>query len=483
MATYQELMKKLWERNKADQAKFNLQRKGIVFTPEQERKLIDKYWTRQNMYDDVLKKWREMWLSWQKLLTQLNTTTKDSTIPSKVEYQPVKDMPDPTKPVVKKEETMDSLPATSEYFDDMIKSSKDPEATANLVWLKNDYTSFFQRNEEVAKKIDQYFPWLYDMMLQSGQLTNEVGKEMFNKLNVEREMFLQRNNELRKKIEDTYKWNANLISNLYWQEKARAASWAAATGLSWSDFASRARINADMLKAQSDLAKEELEQYKTLASTVDEYMKWYYENYKNSTDQYVIDNYNNLLNMQSGLLSNIKNLEISERSLWASSAEASNLANAAWGQTKPTTNKTGQTLYWWPDNVRAPYNPDIFWSLPESEQQRLISKYWSIQNINRNAENYPQYSSTTGQNNTWWQNFTPEYWGFTPVPEWYYTSSESNLTNKQARRIQVENEIRRLHSELSVLESNNRVSNLYNKQIADTRRALEQLNNEWNTLI
>jgi len=58
------------------------------------------------------------------------------------------------------------------------------------------------------------------------------------------------------------------------------------------------------------------------------YMQDYITKYGTSKDKYVIDNFNNLVNLQSSLAIQIKNLEAQNKALAADAANTAAIANA-----------------------------------------------------------------------------------------------------------------------------------------------------------
>jgi len=368
--------------------------KPFTFTPEQIQTMKWSYNSKQDLYNDVLKNAKEKWMDWSSILNALNVAFEWVDFPSRVET-----------PWIWKEPGDNALDydATNKYFDEALKWAKDPEWFAQIVWLKNDYSSFFERNTDIEWQVNKWFPWLYDAIQKAWELWLEVWDEFLNKLDADREMFLQRNQDLKKRVADTYAGSAKILNNVYWQEMARSASSAAATWMWWAaSAASRARTNAEVFKLQNDLAKEELEQYKALDSTVDEYMRRYLQTFWQSRDKYVIDNFNNLLNIKSSLLMNTKNLEMQEREMASRAAENAALANAIWWQASGWTPSSWQAWGWVPvdwtpsipsvktspwgqlvdtplrENVE-PWNPSLFDRLPDATKKQLITTYWSEQ--------------------------------------------------------------------------------------------------------
>lgn len=404
--------------------------KPLEFTPKQAQMMVEKWGSKQNAANEIFKLAKAKWMDWNTLLNAFNVAF-DS-------------VPWLTNEVVSPavwNKNMVNLPSTDKYFEDMINNAKDPEAAANMAWLRNDYTWFFQRNEEIASQIEKWFPWLDEMITQWGQLTNTVWNEFLDKLQTERDMFLQRNQELKQRVEDTYKTSADRINNIYAQEWARVAWAAAASWMSgWPEMAARARINAQVFEEQDKLAKEELEQYKWLANNVDAYMQWYVQTYWQSRDKYVIDNYNNMLNLKSSLLMNIKNLEMQDKDLAARSAENNALANAigwkaswwtptsnlAWGWEaapnipKVNVSKWGQLINTPLRENVEPRNPDLFKNLPKSTQDVLINTYWNTQQANTAVDVVSKNPSLISKFKSWlsqnpWASKWAVLWAFWPA--------------------------------------------------------------------
>ena len=337
MPTLAETLAQLKKRNAANALKFDAMNKQTeiptteqTFTPKQQQMIADKFWTQQNFMNKVVEVWQKQWVDWKKLLNQANVALKWTNIPNIVwaESANVNKM---------LENDRSWFVAPDDALTSMINNVFPNLWTQINKWYENSYNVWqdieWMLNDELARYQSVYWPnWTMRKMLDE-EIANQ---------------------------QQRLAWEKELMNVQYWLTNAgidtnAIESWAS----SWQVAASKAAANKQSLLQQAEyndrLAKfgtDKLNQYQAMEDKLSTYMQDYITKYGNSKDKYVIDNFNNLVNLQSNLAIQIKNLEAQNKALAADAANTAAIANAMWGK---STSANVPTWPWAVDNVPAWY--------------------------------------------------------------------------------------------------------------------------------
>ncbi len=343
-----------------------------TFTPKQQQMIADKFWTQQNFMDKVVEVWQTQWVDWNKLLNQTNAALKWTSIPNILWAESV---------------------------------------NANKM-LENDRTGFVAPDDALTNMINTTFPNLWTQLNKWYETTFGVWQEIEWMLKDELARYQSAywpNWTMRKMLDEEIAsqqqrlgQEKELMNVQYWLTNAgidtnAIESWAS----SWQVAASKAAANKQSLLQQAEyndrLAKfgtDKLKSYQDMEDKLSTYIQDYITKFWNTKDKYVIDNFNNLVNLQSSLAIQIKNLEAQNKALAADAANTAAIANAMWGKATSTWNMpavdwvTWPTYNWntWSNYIPTPLreaveprNPDLFKNLPVQTQQQLIQTYWSKQ--------------------------------------------------------------------------------------------------------
>lgn len=396
-----------------------------TFTPKQQQMIADKFWTQQNFMDKVVEVWQTQWVDWNKLLNQTNAALKWTSIPNILWAESV---------------------------------------NANKM-LENDRTGFVAPDDALTNMINTTFPNLWTQLNKWYETTFGVWQEIEWMLKDELARYQSAywpNWTMRKMLDEEIAsqqqrlaWEKELMNVQYWLTNAgidtnAMESWAS----SWQVAASKAAANKQSLLQQAEyndrLAKfgtDKLNQYQAMEDKLSTYMQDYITKYWNSKDKYVIDNFNNLVNLQSNLAIQIKNLEAQNKALAADAANTAAIANAMWGKA------TSANVPTWPnaiDKLPAWYYD---WLTPWWGQVAA----WTITDTNNVWIPYaPQslQSDWTYNPNMAWMNSWLQTWQ-TDAPSAQYMAELNNNTQKLKQDI--------WFLQLWINTTNNRITQLNNE--------------------
>lgn len=293
----------------------------------------------------------------------------------------------------------DSFSATNSFYEGL-----DPASLNQVKAANNSYDKFFQENQALNSLLDQYMPWMSQDINNSNQLNLDVFKDIERQFNLQRENVLRQywpEWDMSKRIKDFY-WSAYWnIDNAYWDamwaldkasqentaiyqgnvqnlDTAADVSWASSAQLAASKAKADRELSANQLanaQAQWDLwlkrlesefalKQQEMQDYNNLYQQLNSYLESYIQNFWNTRDKYLINNFNNLLNIKSQLQQYLKWLELQNKALatdiaswqaasWqAVTAVNPTINNSVYKQTRPQTS----TYETW---VTIPYNQNI----------------------------------------------------------------------------------------------------------------------------
>lgn len=456
---------------------------GQTFTPKQQQMIADKFWTQQNFMDKVVEVWQTQWVDWNKLLNQTNAALKWTSIPNILWAESV---------------------------------------NANKM-LENDRTGFVAPDDALTNMINTTFPNLWTQLNKWYETTFGVWQEIEWMLKDELARYQSAywpNWTMRKMLDEEIAsqqqrlaWEKELMNVQYWLTNAgidtnAIESWAS----SWQVAASKAAANKQSLLQQAEyndrLAKfgtDKLKSYQDMEDKLSTYIQDYITKFWNTKDKYVIDNFNNLVNLQSSLAIQIKNLEAQNKALAADAANTAAIANAMWGKATSTWNMpavdwvTWPTYNWntWSNYIPTPLreaveprNPDLFKNLPVQTQQQLIQTYWS--------EQWALQALSNVKTTTWWtdQFWQPQAkslaeqvvgsvgWSITAPVTWVQAWANQNVVNaikeseKQITALQTK--LQQTKNQLSATDNRSPQYRALQWQIAETQRLLDVYNNQWN---
>ncbi len=229
-----------------------------------------------------------------------------------------------------------SFSATNNFYE-----SLDPASLNQVKAANNSYDAYFQPNQQLNALLDQYMPWMSQELNNSNWLNLDTFKDVERQLNLQRENVLRQywpNGEMQNKIKNFYTGMQPQLDSAYWQaqwalDQARdlntsvyqgnVANMDTTADVSW---ASMAQVNASKAKADQDLAwnqlanaqaswdlqikkyqeefnlgQQEFTDYNNLYQNLNAYLDQYIQNYWNTRDKYLINNFNNLLNVKNEL--------------------------------------------------------------------------------------------------------------------------------------------------------------------------------------
>lgn len=332
------------------------------FTPKQLQMIADAWYTEQTLMNEIVKVWQKQWVDWNKLLNQANAAFQWSNIPSVVwsESENANKMLSNDR---------EGFVAPDDALTWMINKTFPNLWTQLNKWYENTYNVWqdieWMLKEEMMKYQSAYWPdWTMRKMLDE-----EIASQQ-QRLGQEKELM------------NVQYWltNAGIDTNAI-------ESWAS----SWQVAASKAAANKQSLLQQAEyndrLAKfgtDKLKSYQDMEDKLSTYMQDYITKYGTSKDKYVIDNFNNLVNLQSNLAIQIKNLEAQNKALAADAANTAAIANAMWGKATSTPTPT------WPwaiDQLPAWYYD---W----------LTQWWQA----------PVWTTTTQPVTDTWIQYTPYSW-------------------------------------------------------------------------
>lgn len=443
MPTLAETLAALKKRNEANAKTYETQNKAnaMQFTPKQQQMIADKWYTQQSLLNKVVDVWQQKWLDWKKVLNQFNVATQWTNIPKSI----------------------------------------DPTAEWNQIKvMENDRKWFVEPDDQLTDMINKTFPNLGDQLNKWYQTTFGVWTEIEKMLKddlmnfqwaywpdwVERKRL---DEEIARQQQALWE-EKQLLNVQYWLANSgidanAAESWASG----WQVAASKAAANKQALLQQAEyndrLAKfgtDKLNQYQSMQDKLNTYMQTYIQNYGNSKDKYVIDNFNNLVNLQQNLAVQIKNLEAQNLARAADAANTAAIANAMWGK---STSANVPTWPWAVDNVPAWYYD---WLTP-----------WGSQTPNWSGIVWQTISPT---NNDVWIPIAPQSlqsdWSYIPYAAWpaswiIYWQTDIPDRSYQKDLKQQEDEIRNTIRNTSVWMNTN------TKKIADIDKELKNIEAEY----
>lgn len=360
------------------------------FTPKQLQIMKDAWYTEQSLMNEIVKVWQKQWVDWNKLLNQANSALSWDVLPSFVSWE---------------------------------------SENANKM-LENDRSGFVEPDDAITWMINNVFPNLW----------TQLNKWYENTFNVWQDIEWMLKEEMMKYQSAYWPWGTmrkmldeeiasqqqrlgqekDLMNVQYWLTNAgidtnAIESWAS----SWQVAASKAAANKQSLLQQAEyndrLAKfgtDKLKSYQDMEDKLSTYMQDYIAKYGNSKDKYVIDNFNNLVNLQSNLAIQVKNLEAQNKALAADAANTAALANAMWGQaTWSWSNTTVPTWAWAVDQLPDWYYDWLTqWGQTNTATVSNTDNVWipyAPQSLQPDWSYVPNMSSP----NSWtvyWQTDTPD---------------------------------------------------------------------------
>lgn len=357
-----------------------------TFTPKQQQMIADKFWTQQNFMDKVVEVWQTQWVDWNKLLNQTNAALKWTSIPNILWAESV---------------------------------------NANKM-LENDRTGFVAPDDALTNMINTTFPNLWTQLNKWYETTFGVWQEIEWMLKDELARYQSAywpNWTMRKMLDEEIAsqqqrlgQEKELMNVQYWLTNAgidtnAIESWAS----SWQVAASKAAANKQSLLQQAEyndrLAKfgtDKLKSYQDMEDKLSTYIQDYITKFWNTKDKYVIDNFNNLVNLQSSLAIQIKNLEAQNKALAADAANTAAIANAMWGKANGANVPTWQ---WAVDQLPAwYYDWLIAWDWPTNWAVTDSSNVWipyAPQSLQPDWTYVPNMTSPDSWT-IYWQTDTPD---------------------------------------------------------------------------
>lgn len=289
------------------------------------------------------------------------------------------------------EEINNSFKATNSFYEWLDPASQNQVTAAN-----NSYDAFFQPNQALNSMLDQYLPWMSQELANANWLNLDVFKDVERQFNLQRENVLNQywpEWDMTNRIKNFYGWVYDTVNNWFadaqWAlnqardlntsvyqgnvsnlDTAAEASWA-----SWAQLAASKRVadenlakdqlaNAQAtwdlgikkLETELGLRQQEMQDYNNLYQNLNTYLDQYIQNYWNSRDKYLVNNFNNLLNVKSQLQQYLKQLELQNKAL------ATDLASwqvAAWQPVTATNPYIAPLTPKWPTYetwVTKPYD-------------------------------------------------------------------------------------------------------------------------------